>query len=249
MDLGSAYLQIQEFLSIPTDKFDLEETINETFKSESDDIKFVALGKALAYIQNFSMFKQITPFMKSVYFCIKKTFEIKAVNLEDYDELFVKNSLMRFIQEYITYSNLSQKEEILNFLARSLENLALQPLIINLGLLLKPMYSDQDYLDKIKDYEEMEVTYIFNDETEIAIKKEIDKWLEVQSLTLEKQDVLKDLLREEFNVLVGKYNLSEDSDTYKKLIRESEEMLAMRLTVLSLMESIDETFEPVPISK
>ena len=241
--------QIQEFLSIPSEKFDLEETINDTFGSEGQDAKFVALGKGLAFIQNFAMFKQIKPFMKSVYFCIKKTFEIKAVNLEDYDELLVKNSLMRFIQEYITYSNLSQKEEILNFLAKSLENLALQPLIINLGLLLKPMYSDQDYLNKIKDYEEIEVTYLFNDETEIAIKKEIDKWLEVQSLSLENQDSLRDLLKEEYNGLVGKYNLSEDSETYQKLLKEVEEMLAMRLTVLSLMESIDETFEPIPINK
>ena len=249
MDLGSVYSQLQDFLSIPAEKFDLEEVINETFKGEDDNTKFVALGKALAFIQNFAMFKQIKPFMKSVYFCIKKTFEIKAVNLEDYDELLVKNSLMRFVQEYITYSNLSQKEEILNFLARSLENLALQALIINLGLLLKPMYSDNDYLEKIKDYEEIEVSYILNDEIEIVIKKEIDKWLEVQNLKLEAQDELKEQLREEFNVLIGKHNLSQDSETYQKLLKEVEEMLAMRFTVLSLMESIDETFEPIPINK
>ena len=156
---------------------------------------------------------------------------------------------MRFVQEYITYSNLSQKEEILNFLSSSLERLQLQPLIINLGLLLKPMYSDKDYLSRIKDYEEIEVSYILNDENEIKIKKEIDKWLEIQELSFDSQDALKIQLKEAYDQLVGEYNLSRESESYKKLMKEVEEMLAMRLTVLSLMDSIDESYEPLPIHK
>ncbi|MFX1392004.1 MAG: hypothetical protein ACFFAH_00380 [Promethearchaeota archaeon] len=248
-ELGSIYSEIKSFLSIPDNRFDLEEVINETFKSESDDTKLRVLGKTLSFITHFAMFKEIKPFMNSVFICIKKTLEIRSENLGDYDELLIKNSLMRFIQEYITYSNLSQKEEILNFLARSLERLQLQPLIINLGLLLKPMYSDEDYLNKIKDYEEIEVTYILNDENEIKIKKEVDKWLEIQELSLDNQDALKEQLKEQYDQLVGAYNLSKESESYKKLMKEVEEMLAMRLTVLSLMDSIDESFEPLPIHK
>jgi len=248
-DLGSIYSEIKSFLSIPDNRFDLEEVVNATFKSESDDTKSKVLGKTLSFITHFAMFKEIKPFMNSVFICIKKTLEIRSENLGDYDELLIKNSLMRFIQEYITYSNLSQKEEILNFLARSLEKLQLQPLIINLGLLLKPMYSDEDYLNKIKDYEEIEVTYILNDENEIKIKKEIDKWLETQELNLDIQDALKEQLIERYDQLVGAYNLSKESESYKKLMKEVEEMLAMRLTVMSLMDSIDESFEPLPIHK
>ncbi|MFX0187769.1 MAG: hypothetical protein ACFE8A_08535 [Candidatus Hodarchaeota archaeon] len=248
-ELRSLYSEIKSFLSIPDDRFDLEEVVNYTFKSESEDIKSKVLGKTFNFITNFAMFKEIKPFMNSVFICIKKTLEIKAENLEDYDELLIKNSLMRFVQEYITYSNLSQKEEILNFLSRSLEKLQLQPLIINLGLLLKPMYSDEDYLSKIKDYEEIEVSYILNDENEIKIKKEIDNWLEIQELSLDSQDTLKLQLKETYDQLVGEYNLSKESESYKKLMKEVEEMLAMRLTVLSLMDSIDESFEPLPINK
>ena len=248
-EIGSLYSDIKSFLSIPDERFDLEEVINTTFKLESEDTKLKVLGKTLSFITNFTMFKEIKPFMNSVYFCIKKTLEIKVENLEDYNELLIKNSLMRFIQEYIMYSNLSQKEQILNFLAHSLEKLELQPLIINLGLLLKPMYSDEEYLNKIKDYEEIEVTYILNDENEIKIKKEIDKWLEIQQMSLENQDILKAQLKEAYDQMVGAYNLSKESESYKKLLKEVEEMLAMRLTVLSLMESIDMSFEPIPINK
>jgi len=246
-NLSALYNEIKGFLSISDDRFDLESVVNQTF--ESEESKLVILGKTFSFINNFNMFKAIKPFMNSVYICVKKTLEIKAERLEDYDELFIKNSLMRFIQEYITYSNLSQKEQILNFLARSLERLQLQPLIINLGLLLKPMYSDQKYLEKIKDFEEIEVSYILNDQTEIQIKKEIDKYLEAQNLRLENQDAFKEQLTLKYNELIGTYNLSKDSEVYKKLKKEIEEMLAMRLTVLSLMASIGESFEPVSIHK
>jgi len=186
--------------------------------------------------------------MNSVYICIKKTLEIQA-DINDYEELLVKNAIMRFLQEYITYSNLSQKEEILNFLAQSLGKLELQPLIINLGLILKPMYSDEDYLNKIKDYEEIEVSYILNDENEIKIKREIDKWLESQYISLNNQDELKIKLKEVYDRLVSSFNLSMESERYTKILKEVKEMLAMKLTVLSLMNSVNESLEPIPIKK
>jgi hypothetical protein len=244
MDLESKYSEIRTILAINDGKFDLDQIINEW----SEDKKLAVLDKVLKFVQNFYMFKELKPFMNSVYICIKKTLEIEA-DIDDYEELLVKNAIMRFLQEYITYSNLSQKEEILNFLAQSLGKLQLQPLIINLGLILKPMYSDKDYLNKIKDYEEIEVTYILNNENEIAIKKEIDKWLESQFISLDNQEELKTKLKEIYNRLVASYNLSTDSEIYGKLLKEINEMLAMKLTVLSLMDSVDESFEPVPIKR
>lgn len=248
-EINSSYAKIKDFLSISDERFDLVDIVSTTLELESEDFKSAVLDKVWIFINHFAMFKEIKPFMNSVFICIKKTLEIKTKNLDDYDQLLIKNSLMRFIQEYITYSNLSQKEQILNFLSSSLENLALQPLIINLGLLLKPMYSDDDYLNKIKHYEEIEVSYILNDETEIQIKKEIDKWLGAKNLTLGNEDVLKNELKTIFDGLISKYNLSKDSEQYVKLFKESEEMLALRLTVMSLMDSIDESFEPLPINK
>ena len=244
MDIESKYLEIKTLLAIKDGKFDLDQVMN----GWSEDKKLAVLDKVLNFVKNFYMFKELKPFMNSVYICIKKTLEIQA-DIDDYEELLVKNAIMRFLQEYITYSNLSQKEEILNFLAGSLGKLQLQPLIINLGLILKPMYSDEDYLNKIKDYEEIEVSYILNDENEILIKREIDKWLESQFISLNNQDELRIKLKEAYDRLVNSYNLSMQSEIYAKLLKEVNEMLAMKLTVLSLMDSVDESFEPVPIKR
>ena len=109
MDLESKYSEIRTILSINDGKFDLDQVI----RNWPEDKKLAILDKVLNFVNNFYMFKELKPFMNSVYICIKKTLEIPA-DIDDYDELLAKNAIMRFLQEYITYSNLSQKEEILN---------------------------------------------------------------------------------------------------------------------------------------
>ena len=185
--------------------------------------------------------------MNSVYICVKKTLEIEA-DIDDYDELLIKNSIMRFVQEYISYSNLSQKEAILNFIADSFGVLKLQPLIINLGLLLKPMYKDEEYLKKLQSCEEIEVSYMCNDEDEIELKKQIDNWLEARTISLDSQDNLKIELKQIYDNIIVQFNIPKESETYLTLLREVNEMLAMRLTVLSLMD-MDDSLEPIPIQK
>ncbi len=248
MDLGSKYTEIKQFLSLSEETFDLKEIINQNF--EKDEDKAEILGRILSFIYNFMMFKQIRPFMSDVYFCIKKTLEIRAESIADYDELFIKNSLMKFIQQYVDYSDIAgkSKEQVLNFLADSLERLGLQPLIINLGLLLKPMYSDQDYITTVERAKEVEVQYEASGEIELLIKKSVDKWLETQDIKLEKQEELKTKLKKELERLASEKKVDLGSKSYKKLLTDVIEMLMMKLTVLSLMESIpEESFEPVPI--
>ena len=243
MDTTFKLSEIKDFLSISDDKFDLNHTIN----AWSDDKKLLILNKVLSFINNFSMFKDSRPFMNSVYICVKKTLEIEA-DIDDYDELLIKNSIMRFVQEYISYSNLSQKEAILNFIADSFGVLKLQPLIINLGLLLKPMYKDEEYLKKLQSCEEIEVSYMCNDEDEIELKKQIDNWLEARTISLDSQDNLKIELKQIYDNIIVQFNIPKESETYLTLLREVNEMLAMRLTVLSIMD-MDDSLEPVPIQK
>ena len=243
MDTSSKLSEIKDFLSISDDRFDLNHTIN----TWSDDKKLLVLNKVLRFIDHFSMFKDSEPFMHSVYICVKKTLEIEA-DIDDYDELLIKNSIMRFVQEYISYSNLSQKEAILNFIADSFGVLKLQPLIINLGLLLKPMYKDEEYLQKLQSCEEIEVSYMCNDDDEIELKKQIDNWLEARTISLDSQDNLKIELKQIYDSMIGQFNIPKESETYLTLLREVNEMLAMRLTVLSLM-NMDDSLEPVPIQK
>ena len=186
--------------------------------------------------------------MSSVYKCIAKTLEIKITSISDFDELLIKNAMLRFVQEYVDYAKIGQKEQVLNFLADSFERLGIQPLILNLGLLLKPMYSDQKYIDKVSKMEEVEVVYQLNDENALNIKKAIDQWLEGQKIDLDKQDSLKESLIEEFDRLVSEHNLSKASKQYQLLLTEVLEMLSMKLTMLSLLESIDdESMEPIPL--
>ena len=243
MDTTFKLSEIKDFLSISDDRFDLNHTIN----TWSDDKKLLVLNKVLSFINHFSMFKDSRPFMNSVYICVKKTLEIEA-DIDDYDELLIKNSIMRFVQEYISYSNLSQKEAILNFIADSFGVLKLQPLIINLGLLLKPMYKDEEYLKKLQSCEEIEVSYMCNDEDEIELKKQIDNWLETRNISLDSQDNLKIELKQIYDNIIVQFNIPKESETYLTLLREVNEMLAMRLTVLSLMD-MDDSLEPVPIQK
>jgi len=244
MDLQPKYIEIQKFLSIPDAEFDLEEILNINFST--DDLKLEILGKILTFIYYFTMFKNVKEFMHSVYSCIRNTLQIKIQNVNDFDELLVKNAILRFIQEYIEYAQISQKEQVLNFLADSFERLGVQPLIINLGLLIKPLYEDQIYIEKKTELEEVEVK-VSDDEITAAIKASINNWLEKQIIDLEKQEELNEKIKIELEQLAEQYSLSKESKTYKVLLTEVIEMLAMRLTMLSLMDSIEDDLEPVPI--
>ena len=239
------YSEIREFLSVSEAEFKIDQIISKNFQSEQEP---EILEKVLAFVYYFAPFKMNKAFMSSVYKCIAKTLEIKITDLSDFDELLIKNAVLRFVQEYVDYARIGQKEQVLNFLADSFERLGVQPLILNLGLLLKPMYTDQDYIDKVSKMEEVEVVYQLNDENALDIKKSIDQWLSAQKIDLDKQDLLKESLIEEFDKLVSEHNLSKNSKQYQLLLTEVLEMMSMKLTMLSLMESIDdESMEPIPL--
>ena len=69
-----------------------------------------------------------------------------------------------------------------------------------------------------------------------------------QELDLDKQEELIVQLSYELDRLFTKFNLSKDSVKYKKLHLEANEMLNMKLTMLSLMDQVpDDSFKPIPI--
>lgn len=248
MNLSSIFSEIKEFLSIPDENYDLEQTINLYFKTEPDENKLEILGDILGFINKFSMFNDNIPFMSSLYDCINNALELTLDSIYDFEELLIKNAIMHFIQEYINYVKIDQKEQVLNLLAESLEKLELQPLVTNLCLLLKPMYHDQNYLNKLNYNKEVEVSYELANNNEIQLKIEIDKWFKSQELNLDHQEKLKVNLRYEFDKIISKYNIIKDSEKYNKLLLEVEEMLTMQLTVLSLMNHIqDDSIKPIPI--
>ena len=248
MDLNSVYSEIKQTLSISDEDFDLERNINRIFKSEPEENKLEIVGDILSFINKFSLFKEIKPFMSSLYSSINNTLEIKLDNVFDFEDLLIKNSIMHFIQEYINYSQLTQKDQVLEYLSNSLEKLQTQPLIMNLGLLLKPVYEDITYQNKLKKVNPIAVIYNLNNETEVQIKIDIDTWLKSQSISIDNQEGLKEQLNIEFNRLLLKYNLTKESEKSKRIHLEVMEMLTMQLTMLSLMDHIpDDSIEPIPI--
>ena len=106
MDLSSLYSEVKELLSIPDENFNLERDINHYYNAEPDENKLEILGDILSFVNKFSMFKEIKPFMNSLYTCINKTLEIKPESIFDFDDLLVRNSIMHFVQEYINYSKI-----------------------------------------------------------------------------------------------------------------------------------------------
>jgi len=248
VNLSSVYSDIKQFLSISDENFDLEKTINLYFKSEPDENKLELLADILSFINYFSMFKEIKPFMNSLYNCINNTIEFTTDSMKDFEELLIKNSILHFVQEYIDYSQLTHKRKILRFLSDSLEKLQVQPLIINLGLLLKPMYQDREYLDHLDKIKETEVTYILDNEAEIQIKEQIDNWLKSRNINLDNQEQVKEHLKHEFDGLIFKYNIKQSNEIYKRLQMEILEMLSMKLALISLtILTSDDSLEPIPI--
>jgi type IV secretory pathway VirB6-like protein len=246
MDLGSKYSEIKDFLLISDKEFRLREIFDHYI--ETNDLKIEILAKIKEFIYNFSMFRTITPLMNFVYHCIEVSLDFKFESINDFKELLIKNTLMRFLQDYINYSQLTQKKQILKVLSDSLEKLQIQPLIINLGLLLKPMYQDQKYLENLSKYKEEYVTYTLNENLELNIKNAIDIWLNSQTITLENQSEIKNALQRKFDTLIEQYNISALSEKYKNLFTEIMEMLSMKLIMISLAESItDKSLEPIPI--
>ena len=248
MNLFSVYSEIKQLLSISDENFDLEQKVNNFSESEPDENKLEIVGDILNFVNRFTIFQDIKPMMNSLYTCITNTLEIKPESIYDFEELLLKNTIMHFIQEYIDYSNFTQKDQILKFLADSLEKLETQPLIMNLGILIKPLYQDQDYLSNLVSIREVEVNYNHFNDTDIDLKSEIDKWLKDQNITLDKQEELKERLLFLLDRLLSKYNLANNIEMSKKLQADVMEMLNMRLTMLSLMEQIqDDSSEPIPI--
>jgi hypothetical protein len=224
----------------------LDKKIDEFF--DSDNRKMEILSKITQFINYFSIFKNVKPFMNSVYNCIETTLDIGVESASDFKELLVKNALMRFVQEYIDYAQLTQKRQVLKVLSDSFEKLQIQPLIINLGLLLKPMYQDKAYLDRTNNIKDVEISYSIFDEIEIKIKTIIDEWLKAQVITLNNQEKIKTDLRKKYEDLANNFKIIKDSDIYLKIFTEVMEMLSMRLALISLMGSIsDDSFEPIPI--
>ena len=75
-------------------------------------------------------------------------------------------------------------------------------------------------------------------------------WLKTLDLNSRTQEEFQEELKELVNAKAEQYNLDTRSEDFERLIMECDEMLAMKLTVLSLMMGFedDEDLTPVPLN-
>ena len=257
-DIEYKLLEIQAFLAIPDDKFKLNELLQRNF--HSIQIQSIILNKILRFLYHFQMFKSIEPFMAEVYRYIWNTLEVQLTNLEEFEYILVKTSLTGLVQDYVNFMKIHDKDAVFDFLTQSFGKLSLGPLIINLGLLLKPFYQEITILAesepievieeiKLKELvEDIEEVQILVDNSTQLIKEAVNDWIESQKLELDNQRELKEKLKIFYDDMAEIYDIEKHTETYKILFTEVMEMLSLKLTVISLMDSLsDSSINPVPI--
>ncbi|TFF89693.1 MAG: hypothetical protein EU548_06820 [Promethearchaeota archaeon] len=261
-DIEYKLLEIQAFLSIPDEKFKLKQLLQTYYPSPQ--VQSIILSRILSFLYKFQLFKEVEPFMMAVYSNIYKTLEVEIKNLEEFEFILVKISLTGFIQDYVNFMKIHDKEKVFEFLTQSFGKLGLEPLIINLGLLLKPLYQEQVKLEPLEALdiekeepqlaelteiaEEIEEVQILVDTAPKLIKEGVNDWFEAQVLDLDSQDLLREKLKIFYDDMAEIYDIKQNSELYNQLLVEVNEMLSLKLTVLSLMESVSDTsFNPLPI--
>jgi hypothetical protein len=237
--------KISSFFGKNEGEYSLDSKLDGKFDSNEQKEKASAL--VLEFISYFDMFKGLKALMDEVSGVIDSTFEI-CENLDDFSDLLVKSILLRIIEIYIDNSPYSDKEKILKTLSQSFEILAPSALIINLGLMVKPIFSDPDYIARKSAETQVMVKEIDNSEIARDIKANIDRWIKMQDLNPEFQDELTDSLKVEVERLSQEKELI-NKEEITQIVLECQEMMNMQLTAISLMMDFgDEDLSPQPIS-
>lgn len=207
----------------------------------------------LRFLKYFEPFRDSSLMIAEVFEAAMTALELlEAGTVEELDQLLQKATLMRFVDAYVEYAGLGQKEKIFDVLSGSLEILAPQALFLNLGVLVKPVFASKQFQeDRAKQVvAEVEYSAYRGGESDLEIKHAIDRWIKAQSLDLDRQDALRNALGREFARLAAQHGLREGTDDYERLLFEVNEMLTMQLTLVSLgeMAEDDEDLSPVPLS-
>ena len=244
-DFQAGIEQIHTILGISLDGSQLVANLQERFSDPGKQQKIVEHMKD--FLRYFDMFKGITALFQELTDILKGSFEI-CEKVEDYPDLLMKSILLRIIEIYIDHSPYQDKEKILKTLAVSFEILAPSALIINLGLMAKPIFTDPEYLTGKKKDTVIEIKKVDNSALAQKLKNSIDSWIRQQNLNPEFQEQhLIDLITH-FETIAAELGLNPETPEFNNLLLESQEMVNMQLTAMSLMMDFgDEDLSPQPI--
>jgi hypothetical protein len=200
------------------------------------------------FLDFFSTYLREEEFQKRVFEIIQISYEICEL-IDNISDVLLKTTFVNLLELYMDYSRIQLKDEMLNYLSLSFENLAPGPKILNLCLLVEPILKSKEYITDQSRLAEFEVIYSPMSRSEIQLKQEVDKWIKSQTLDPSKQDFLLSQLTSLISALAVKYGINKSTEEYQELEIECKEMLNMQLTLLSLMSELgDEDLSPKPVA-
>jgi hypothetical protein len=220
-------------------------------KSITSDEKGINLlvNKTKEFLGYFGSFLRNHEFQVRAFDILKISYDI-CESPEDIMDIFLKTSILNLIQIYLNYSKIEAKEAVLNILGSSFgKNMLPGPQILNVCLMVDPIFKGKEYLQDKNKTEETAVTYAEKAAVERNVKAEIDKWIKAQEIVVEKQDLLIANLKSQLKTIAESKGFNVNSDRYQDLELECVEMLSMQITSLALMAELDdEDLSPVPIN-
>jgi hypothetical protein len=245
MSASELQTRLVQILGVAQSDQSLYKKISENFPDPS--AQTTVIKQITQFLGYFDMFKSLKALSKELLIIINDTFEM-CEQPSEFQEILLKSILLRFTEIYIDHAGYADKDKIIKTLSQSLEILAPQALIINLGLMVKPIFSDVKYLAEQSQVEEKHVEEVDNSQIALKIKKQIDAWIKSQSLNVDDQAALTEKLGAKVSALAKELKLPEDCKEFRQIMLECTEMLNMQLTMLSLMMDLDdEDLSPQPI--
>lgn len=205
------------------------------------------------FIKYFGLYLKSKDFKDQIYKIITISYEI-CEDLEDLNDILLKTTIVNLIDIYLEYSKISgnAKDSVLNILGSSFGILAPGAQILNVCVMIDPILNSVEYRNTKKEIEEVEVKYKTQKEIpniEVLIKKEIDHWIKVQPIDLDKQDELIAAVMKECKRMAEEKGLKTDTPQYQDLELQSVEMMRMQITSVALLSELeDEDLSPVPIN-
>ncbi|HMF32069.1 MAG TPA: hypothetical protein VKK79_11670 [Candidatus Lokiarchaeia archaeon] len=222
----------------------VEQDLTENFKDPK--AKEEGIQKISEFVLYFSLFQGLKALRAELHRSIRDSIEM-AENVADLSELMQKTILLRLVEIYVDNARLEQKDKILNILSSSLETLAPGPLFLNLGLLVKPVFQDEEFQQKQETQEEKEIVYAVEytpvSSHDVEIKHAIDNWIRSQQLNLDSQEILHLSLKNQFEQECSTRGVTPRDD----LLMQCQEMLNMQLTIVSLQMSLEDDEDCAPV--
>lgn len=218
-------------------------------KEEKNYIETIV--ETMKYLDYFGSYLDEQEFRIRIFKIIKLSYEI-CEKPHDISEILIKTSIINLMETYINYSALSGvvKETVLNILGETFSSGKLRPQaqIINVCIMVSPIFKDKNYLKDKGQYEEEIVYEVEAVDIELKIKNKMDTWIKTLDISLDNQDKFASDAKLKLKEICEELNYKTTPESYNILENACVEMLMMQLTVASLLFDLgDEDLSPVPL--